>query len=109
MYSFTLPHNVVYCQEILIESLNNGYSMNKRINLFLTRSFVVSVAVGAMTYLKPAIEEAVERRNFTRQHGLAVLYFTSFVGYNAWLRYSVDDEGSSYTPRGLPGRNKEEL
>ncbi len=77
----------------------------KKINLFLTRTFVTSVAVGALTYVKPVVEDYTKTRNFDAEAALQLLYFGTFVSYNAWLRYTVDDEGESYTPKGLPGRD----
>ena len=81
----------------------------RKTHLFLSRSFIVAVAVGATTYLKPAVESLIRTKQLDDESAIAIVSFISVVGYNAWLRQATDYEGESYTPKGIPGKNKEDI
>ncbi len=78
-----------------------------KINLFLSRAFVSAIAFASVTYLKPTLERYADVGKWKNEDSLALIYFISYVTYQGWMRYASDDEGETFTPKGLPGRNKD--
>lgn len=82
--------------------------LKRSINLFVTRTFITTVGVVTMTHLKPALEDYIKSNYLfsVEKHGLPVVYSMSELLYFSWLRHATDDEGESYTPRYILGRDK---
>jgi hypothetical protein len=69
--------------------------------------FVSSVGLICVNYIKPTLDDFVQS-NFvfsTEKHGLPILYAFASLIYITWLRYVSDEEGQSYTPNKIIGRN----
>lgn len=83
----------------------------QQVNLFLSKTFVTSVGLVATNFLQPAIEDYVKSsfKFSPERHGLPVLYSFSALTYMAWLRYSSDEEGVTYTPHHILGRDKQDI
>ncbi len=82
----------------------------KQVNLFCSKVFVTSVGFVAVNFIKPALEDYIKSNCIfnIEKHGLPVFYSLSSLFYMSWLRQASDDEGVSYTPKYILGRNKDE-
>ncbi len=77
-------------------------------NIFHSKIFLSSVAYAAISFLQPSAESIILQGTITRQDTLNIVYFLAYVGYNTLMRYASDDEGLVYTPKGLPGKDRDD-
>jgi hypothetical protein len=76
-------------------------------NLFTSRVLILA-ASAAIATCSPVLEKAVTGSSpLSRRDAWTVLIALSGYASTLLLRYSEDDTHEFYTPKGLPGRNKQ--